>query len=126
MSTDAVSVIRSYYWERGRPRPHTLASAKSFQIAKNRGQMVISRFALIAGEGARAPSESEPFPFESASALMNVIYYYLKRISCTIGAVKRAMSRRLYKKQEGGLPIFHCRQRRSQRLCDQSWPCLQK
>jgi len=43
------------YWERGRPRPPERRSTLNLKL---RDAVTVSRFALIAGEGARAPSIS--------------------------------------------------------------------
>src|SRR6185369_11756958 len=49
-----------YYWERGRPRPHCLCSTLYSQEV---GLAAISsRFALRAGEGARAPGIDGSLP----------------------------------------------------------------
>jgi|GEM_PF-3650218 len=49
-----------YYWERGRPRPHGLCSTLYSQEV---GLAAISsRCALMAGEGARAPSIGGALP----------------------------------------------------------------
>jgi hypothetical protein len=45
----------SHYWERGRPRPHERPQHTEFQPSDNFERWV-SRFALTAGEDARAPS----------------------------------------------------------------------
>jgi len=47
----------SQYWERGRPRPHSVRSTLQFPDA-----VTGSRFALKAGEGARVPSTSRLIP----------------------------------------------------------------
>jgi len=47
----------SYHSERGRPRPQTRRKARSFLRGIKCASKVSSRFALIAGGGARAPSK---------------------------------------------------------------------
>jgi hypothetical protein len=44
------------YWERGRPRPHGNAGAQFRRTVRTGIHVVLSRFAFIAGEGARVPS----------------------------------------------------------------------
>ena len=49
----------TYYWERGRPRPHSVRSTLRVNLLDD---VAVSRFALIAGEGARVPSNNRLVP----------------------------------------------------------------
>jgi hypothetical protein len=49
-------MTQALHWDRRRPRPQTRRKARSFHVAC--AARAFSRYALIAGEGARAPSEA--------------------------------------------------------------------
>ena len=83
-----------YYWERGRPRPHSVLGT-----IFGRNRKYCSRFALIAGAGARVRSLCGPYPQEDSlfgqsygQECLSFHYFWLSTIVTLLTAVPRSQA----------------------------------
>ena len=80
----------TYCWERGRPRPHSVRSRLKSQHHLRTAKKSGSRFTLNAGEGARAPGESDNISLPSFRCLLPGLILVVLGSACPMFAQQPA------------------------------------